>query len=278
MASNRRIVGYDGKVKAVRFTRCADPAIRDESEELIDPMLKSISFWDGDAKLAVLQYYDVHQCSYYGEGWVNKEFIGHARERRTAEDAGAEHIYFTGCAGNIGPGKYNDGSPVNRPVFEHRIHRDMVEAERHTQHANCDHMEWLAVPLSLPADTRNSEEELRAALNDTTQTNNRRYKMALRIEYMRCVGSGMTIPLTALFLDNGICIVNLLGEAFIEYQLLSQQLQPDRFVAVASYGDCGTGYIPMEKSYEEGGYEPMDAFVTPECEAILTQALQEFLA
>lgn len=277
VASNRRIMGPDGKVKAVRYTRCEDPAIRDEPEGLIDPMLKTISFWNGSTKLAVLHYYAVHPCSYYADGWVNKEFIGHARERRIAEDSGAEHIYFTGCAGNIGPGKYNDGSPENRPIFEARVYRAMVQAEQETERVSVERLEWRTVPLSLPADTRYSEEELREVLNNTRQTNNRRYKMALRIEYMHYVESGATIPLTALFLGDRICIVNLPGEAFIEYQLLSQALQPDRFVAVASYGDCGTGYIPMEKSYEEGGYEPTDAFVSPRCEAILTQALRELL-
>ena len=47
MASNRRILGPDGKVKYVRYTACKDPEIRDMPVGTIDPMLKMISFWDG---------------------------------------------------------------------------------------------------------------------------------------------------------------------------------------------------------------------------------------
>ena len=79
-----------------------------------------------------------------------------------------------------------------------------------------------------------SQETLRAILIDTTQTNNRRQKMVLRIEYMPYVASGAAIPLTALFLGDRICIVILSREDVIEYQFLSQELQPNRFVAVAS--------------------------------------------
>jgi hypothetical protein len=49
-------------------------------------------------------------------------------------------------------------------------------------------------------------------------------------------------------------------------------------VAVASYGDLGTGYITMEKSFAEGGYEPSDSFVSGKSEAILRDAIRKVLA
>ena len=55
-------------------------------------------------------------------------------------------------------------------------------------------------------------------------------------------------------------------------QLLAQELRPEGFVAVAGYGDCGPGYIPLARSYAEGGYEPVDAFVSGECEALMREA------
>ncbi len=48
VASNRRILGPDGKVQFVRYTSCADPKIRAFPAGTIDPMLKMISLWDGD--------------------------------------------------------------------------------------------------------------------------------------------------------------------------------------------------------------------------------------
>ena len=43
---------------------------------------------------------------------------------------------------------------------------------------------------------------------------------------------------------------------------------------MVGYGDCGTGYIPLAKSYAEGGYEPTVASVGPEAEAIMKRAIR----
>jgi hypothetical protein len=59
----------------------------------------------------------------------------------------------------------------------------------------------------------------------------------------------------------------------MEYQIHAQENRPDAFIAVAGYGDLGTGYITMEKSFEEGGYEPVDAFVSGKSEAIMRAAI-----
>ena len=63
VASNRRILGPDGKVQYVRYTACADPKIRDKPVGTIDPMLKLISLWDGDRPIVALTYYATHPQS-----------------------------------------------------------------------------------------------------------------------------------------------------------------------------------------------------------------------
>ncbi|MDB5307352.1 MAG: hypothetical protein JWO38_1554, partial [Gemmataceae bacterium] len=40
-------------------------------------------------------------------------------------------------------------------------------------------------------------------------------------------------------------------ESYVEYQLAAQQLRPDSFVLVAGYGECGPGYIPIERAWAE---------------------------
>ena len=119
-AATRRLLGDDGKIWAVRWTKSPDPAGRAAPEGLIDPMLRTIGFYDGDEPLALLHYYAVHPTSIDGTGQVTPEFVGLAREQRTAE-SGVPHIYFTGCAGNITAGKYNDGNPANRQLFTGRV-------------------------------------------------------------------------------------------------------------------------------------------------------------
>jgi len=68
VASNRRILGPDGLVRATRYTTCTDSALRAEPEGLIDPIVSVISFWNDDKPLAVLSYYAVHPQSYYQTG------------------------------------------------------------------------------------------------------------------------------------------------------------------------------------------------------------------
>ncbi len=69
------------------------------------------------------------------------------------------------------------------------------------------------------------------------------------------------------------------GELFVEYQLEAQRLLPDRFVAMAAYGDYGPAYIGTEVSYAQGGYEtqPNSSFVAPAVEGVLTRAIAELL-
>src|SRR6202012_2124204 len=71
VASNRRVMGADGKVKYVRYSACKDPKIRAEPEGLIDPYVQLLSFWDGERPLVSLTYYATHPQSYYGNGGVS---------------------------------------------------------------------------------------------------------------------------------------------------------------------------------------------------------------
>src|SRR5262249_38240750 len=117
VASNRRVLGPDGKVKFTRTSATKDPAAQAEPEGLVDPYLRTLSFWDGDRPLAALHYYATHPMSYYGDGRVSADFCGLARRKRHADDTGVFQVYFTGCAGNITAGKYNDGTKENRPIL-----------------------------------------------------------------------------------------------------------------------------------------------------------------
>jgi hypothetical protein len=72
-------------------------------------------------------------------------------------------------------------------------------------------------------------------------------------------------------------VLSLPGETFIEYQLGAQARRPGDWVATASYGDLGPGYIPLDVSYAQGGYEPKDSFVSGGAEPILRRAIETVL-
>ncbi|MCX7886848.1 MAG: hypothetical protein N3B01_06300, partial [Verrucomicrobiae bacterium] len=121
VASNRRILGSDGKVRATRYTACRDPQLRAEPEGVIDPMVAVLSFWQNDKPLAALSYYACHPQSYYRTGIPSPDFPGIARFIRGQAVPEALHVHFTGAGGNIGAGKYNDGSPENRMTLALRL-------------------------------------------------------------------------------------------------------------------------------------------------------------
>ena len=52
MASNRRILGPNGRVLFGRMSASRDPKAKEADEGTIDPILKLVSFWDGETSLA----------------------------------------------------------------------------------------------------------------------------------------------------------------------------------------------------------------------------------
>jgi hypothetical protein len=63
----------------------------------------------------------------------------------------------------------------------------------------------------------------------------------------------------------------------VEFQLFAQRCASQQFVAVAGYGDGGTGYICTQASYGQGGYEPTATAISPDGEAVLKSAIRQLL-
>jgi hypothetical protein len=276
VASNRRVMGENGRVAFVRYSASKDAKVRDMPEGLIDPMLKTVSFWDGSRKLAALHYYATHPMSYYNDGLVTSDFVGLARERRTQED-GVPHIYFTGCGGNITAGKYNDGNTTNRAVLAERIHAAMVESEAKAQRAPIGKVVWKAKPLLLAGNADLRAEDLTSLISNEKATPGSRISAAMKLAYLRHVATMTPIQFTSLAIGDEVRLLHLPGEAFVEYQLFAQQSAPGKFVATSSYGDGGPGYIPLEKSFAEGGYEPTQSVAAPSSEKEIKKVIVELL-
>ncbi len=274
VASNRRVV-VDGKVKYTRTSATRDPQARAEPEGLIDPWLKTLSFWNDRQPLAALHYYATHPMSHYGQGRVSCDFCGLARDRRAAEEKKVFQVYFTGCAGNITAGKYNDGDPKNRTVLRDRIHAGMVAAWKATERHALDSFHWRIEPFRFAArrEASFSEAESQKLLNDAKAPTARRNNAAFQLAWL----ARLSRPIDLTCLDLGPAqVLHLPGEPFIEYQLAAQQIRKDRFVCVAGYGDDGPGYLPTDIAYQEGGYEPTVALAAP-CEKPLRQTLGKLL-
>jgi len=280
VASSRRILGPDGKVKFVRYTTCKDPEMRAEPEGIIDPFVKSISFWNEDEPLVVITYYAVHPQSYYLTGVANPDFPGIARFLRQATLNGLTHVHFNGAGGNIGAGKYNDGSHENRQILAVRLAEGMSKAylatEKHP--ITAAEVSWKTVPVALPASKYMNEERLIEELKDPKVDTPRRTHAAKELIWSRRCKAGDTVDITCLTLGPAR-ILNMPGELAVEYQLAAQKMRPDLFVAMAAYGEYAPGYICMKEHYQQGGYEdsPRASRVSPEVEEVLMTAMEELL-
>jgi hypothetical protein len=279
VASNRRILGPDGKVQYVRYTACRDPKIRDMPVGTIDPVLKMISFWQGDQPVAALTYYATHPQSYYRTGGANPDFPGIARDRRQ-EETGVPHIHFNGAGGNIGAGKWNDGSHENRQVLADRVAAGMAAAWKATVKSavSADDLGWESLPVALPPAPNLDERKLQAVVDDPSVPVRERFAAARDLVWLRRCRAGDTVDVACLRLGRAR-VLHLPGELFVEYQLAAQKLRPDLFVAMAAYGDYGPGYIGTEVAYSQGGYEtgPKVSLVAPGVEHVLTGAIARLL-
>ena len=279
VASNRRVLGDDGKVKIVRFSSSRNPEAIAAPEGLIDPLLRLLSFWDGDEPIAVLTYYATHPQSYYGKGDVSCDFVGLARNQRQAETK-IPHIHFIGASGNIAAGKYNDGSPEMRPILAKRLADGMKRAWKQVERMpiTAKEVAGKVEPVILPPAAHLDETALRETLENSEAIPSERASAARKLSYLARVTAKQPTELQCLALGPHR-VLHFPGELFVEYQLAAQKMWPEGEVFFTAYGDYGPGYIGTAKSYEEGGYEtqPRVSSVSPEVETVLLNATRRLL-
>jgi hypothetical protein len=275
VASNRRYTTPDGTVHFDRMSRSTKRAAIDANEGLIDPWLKTLSFWDGDAPLVAVNFYAVHPMSHYGEGEVSADFPGLARQMRQRETPGVKQIYASGCSGNVVAGKYNNGARENRTVLAERLHTAMAAAWQDTERHAIDRFDFRVTPLRLEprASTGFSTAELESQLTPATKPFSQ-CLAAMGLSWRQRVAAGRDIQIPVI--DFGAAQLLLLpGETYVEFQLAAQRTRPGSFVCVAGYGDGATGYIPTEKHFAEQDTNLEDwCWIAPGSEARLLEAIR----
>lgn len=245
VASSRRLPLPDGKVRT-RFSAATDPELQAAPEGFIDPFLKTITFAQGERPIVRLHYYATHPQTYYRDGRASYDFVGMARQR-LQEKEGVFQIYFTGCAGDVAAGKYNNGTPEARAALAGRLFAGMEASVASTRYVPIQPIAW------------------------------RNVELVLSPKVARPDGKPMApIQLGSLAIGS-IHIVHLPGEPMLEYQLYAQKQLPNDFVAVAGYGEGSPGYLCTERAFTEGGYEPTGSEVAPNSEPLVKAAIRGLL-
>ncbi len=275
VASTRRVHTDDGKI-LVRWSSCRDPKLRAMPEGFIDPMVKTITLARAGQPLVRMHYYATHPQSFYGDPRASCDFPGLAREALEKKE-NVPQIYFTGCAGDITVGKYNDGSQQARDELTARLLAGMQASVAATKLEPAGPIQWRTAMLLMKprTDPGFTETDYRAALRRAdSPTASRLYEGAMPLAFL--ARNRRPIELSSLALGR-VRIVHLPGEPMLEFQRYAQQQCRNEFVAVAGYGDCCCGYICTEAAFDEGGYEPTDSLVVPESEKLVKAAIRQLL-
>ena len=276
VASSRRIQQPDGTILA-RMSSATDPEQQKAPEGAIDGYLRTLTFFDSGTPVVRAHYYATHPQTYYRDGRVTYDVPGIARERLEKE-SGVFQVYFTGCGGDIGMGKYNDGTPARRPALVDRLYDGMVRSIKDVHVEPVSRLQWTTADVRFPlrSDEAFSEEASRKILADGKAPAFAAFNAAWVLAQVARAKADRPFQLSCLAI--GSCrILHLPGEPFVEYQLYAQRLRPELFIAVAGYGDCGTGYICTDRAYsDKGGYEQTESFIGPS-EKLLKEALARLI-
>ncbi len=284
VASQLRMYNENGSLRGLRYSavRRGNPFL-DEPEGLIDPDVRVVGFWNGDKPVATLSYYACHPQTHYGDGRVSAEIPGVARRLAEAQ-TGAFQVYFTAAGGNITVGKYNiyDEAEANLQILGERLAKGMETAwsmARKTRvPLRAGDIGWTVRHVAyIPRSILKAED-----IEQKLAANPRGYdaiRMADELAWLRRLASGRKEEIARLRLGE-VDILHMPGELYVEYQIEAQKMRPDRFVAMAAYGNYGPVYTATAINLtKQGGGGGLDVWLrtAPENENVLRQALADIL-
>ncbi|MBL9213225.1 MAG: hypothetical protein JNL92_22370 [Opitutaceae bacterium] len=276
VASNRRYLLPDGRPSFNRGSASAANVLaREAPEGVIDPWLKTLSFWHDAEPVAALNAYAVHPMSYYRTGEISADFPGLARDRRQRETPDCLQIYVSGASGNVTAGKYNDGARATRAVLADRLHAAMAAAWRETKRVPLTALDFRNTTVRLaPRDEPGHRRDDLLAVLVPARLPRERNLAAMGLSWWKRVDAGQ--PIDVPLLDFGVAQLLLLpGESYVEFQLAAQRMKPGSFVMVAGFGESATGYVPTEQAVKEKDTNLGDwSWVAPGAEAALLAAIQ----
>jgi hypothetical protein len=276
IASIRRLHDEKGRLLTRWSAAAKDPKMAAAPEGPIDPWVKTITFARDGKPLVRLHYYATHPQTFCCDGRASSDFVGLAREAVEKQDQ-VFQIYFTGCAGDVTPGKYSNGSHQAMMELNERLQAAMKASIAHTQFAPVSSLIWRTDTFTFPlrAGVDEVKTQCRTALDTPTLSDNERvFQGAMRLSYVERLGR----PILVSSLQIGkVHILHLPGEPMVEFQHFAQRARPEDFVAVAGYGDCGCSYLCTDAAIAEGGYEPTASNGGKGTEAVLKNAILALL-
>lgn len=278
VASNRRVKRKDGSITYGRGSNSGgNRYYADAPVGLIDPWLRTVSLYNGDKPVVALHSYATHPMSYYGRGGVSADFVGMARRLMQREHPRVFQIYTSGCSGDVTVGKYNNGSPQNRPVLAKRLFDALQRSWKSSKRIPLKSLTFRNAKLSLPFRPGDAHTKVGLAkvVADKKAAAGKRTLAAMGLASRHRVAKKQAIDFPCLDFGNA-AVVLFPGESFVGYQLLAQKQRPKSFVMSIGYGECWPGYIPTTSSFNDN-FRDVWLWVGPGSDAKIKAALKQVL-
>lgn len=265
VASARRIIEAGSLV--TRFsTSGRNPKMAALPEGDIDRRLRTLTFAHDGRPLVRLHYYATHPQTFCCDGRITADFVGAAREQFEKEE-GVPQVYFTGCAGDVTVGKYNDATSEARDRLRQRLLAGIRASAASTKYSTALPLAWKTAHVIPPP--------RRVPLPDLARMSGRpaqdRYRAAITIAFSK---RKEPLQLAALHLGN-FAVLHLPGEPMLYFQKFAAQAAAGKTVMAAGYGDISPGYLCTDEAFRQGGYEPGASNAGASMESVLIQAIQE---
>jgi hypothetical protein len=165
------------------------------------------------------------------------------------------HAFFTGAGGNVTAGKYTSPTDLegNLLAFGKRLGDAIALNLSAMRWEPAGQVQWRHTSFRFPRQ-RFDKRQLLAEIQDPKTSEGVKKRNAILLSALNYPGNSR-YPIALLKLGS-IRMIFVPGEPFVEYQLFIQSLIPDEFIALAS--NCGISflYLPLARSFAEGGYEP----------------------
>ncbi len=262
VASARRLLVH-GKIVTRYSSTARTPELADLPEGDVDPDLRCVTLEGPKGAIAHLMFYATHPQTFCCDGRVSADFVGAARQE-VEREAGAPVLYFTGCAGDVTVGKYNQGREEQRRELAARLADGMRRALRAAAFEAAPDMAWQTAPLRLEA--RRDAPPIAPAMTDAEAC---RAAIRLAFAQRRPVMAACALRLGPAW------ILCLPGEPLLAFQREAQQAARGRFACAAGYGDIFPGYLCRDADTELGGYEPSASNVMPGSEERIRNAIRQ---
>jgi hypothetical protein len=260
IAANRSVRQPDGSI-ATRYgvVRPDLVHLRDAPAGTVDPDTLVLSFrGEEGVPIVTLVNYACHATSLRDREVVSPDYPGYALDIIERE-TGGPGFFLQGAGGNVGTGKYSDGSvegvggaqALGRRLASAALAalgRAVPCAPAPLRFTSWEEVVALDAALPLEAEARAAIE--RAALSRPGQT-------WITAAMLQVVSDPAAAQRCQLFLMDGgdWCLAGLPAESFVEFGLAIRAASPRPFTLVGAYYDCTLWYIPTWKAMRDGGFE-----------------------